>query len=465
MNSSLHKLIDFFERNQELKRVELPVNTELELSSIVRKISSISNGGPALLFTKPLDFGFPVLANLFGSINRMQISLGLNSMDDLSSSFSKVLETNRVKEINQLAALFKKQEFEYCSPQTVSSPPCRQFVEPSPNLLKFPFIKNWPDDGSAAGSGRYITLGQVITTDPDGNNINCGIYRCQIHGPCTLAIRWRPGSGADLHHQKFVQHGRKMPVAIALGGSPAMTLAAAWPLPEGVDEFIFAGWLQGRRISVTDCSHSSILVPAEAELVIEGFADPVESLIEGPFGNHTGRYDPPGTAAKITVTRITRRNHPIIPITVVGPPPQEDCRMMLGWERLLSSILAILVPEVEDIRFPIPWVFRNSAIISIKDSSHSRIREVVHSLWNLPWFSNSRLLIIVNSERSLTEMQNIAWQVVNETEWGKDLIMDESGSRLAVDATGHAVGKLLQEDLSICKDLEKRLRHYGLADL
>ncbi len=465
MNSSLHELIEIFEQHNELKRIELPLNTEFEISAIVRRISSNPKGGSALLFTKPEDYSFPVLANLFGSVKRMQILLGLNSLDDLSDSFSRLLENNSIKKTNQLADLFEKPELEYCKPRTVSDPPCRQFVEQSPNLLKFPFLKNWPDDGSASGTGRYITLGQVITTDFNGKNANCGIYRCQIYDPCTLAIRWRPGSGAYLHHHQFVLQGRKMPVAIALGGSPAMTLAAAWPLPEGLDEFVFAGWLQDRGNSVTDCPHSPILVPAEAELVIEGFADPLNSLIEGPFGNHTGRYDPPGTAAKITVTRITRRKYPVIPTTVVGSPPQEDCWMMLGWERLLSSLLAVLVPGVDDIRFPIPWVFRNSAIISIRNSSHSRVREAVHSLWKLPWFSKSRLLVIVDSDRSSSEMAKVAWQVVNEPDWREDLIMDESGERLAIDATGRSIAKPLQEDLSTNKRLEKLLHDCGLYGL
>ena len=133
-------------------------------------------------------------------------------------------------------------------------------------------------------------------------------------------------------------------VAISLGGPPALTLAAAWPLPDGLDELTFAGWLAGSPLPVVSCSHAPLLVPAGAELVLEGFAEPDQQLMEGPFGNHTGGYDPAGVAAKVTITRITRRRNPLLPITVVGPPPQEDCWMMLGWERLLAALLSRLVP-------------------------------------------------------------------------------------------------------------------------
>jgi 4-hydroxy-3-polyprenylbenzoate decarboxylase len=196
-------------------------------------------------------------------------------------------------------------------------------------------------------------------------------------------------------------------------------------------------------------------------LVIEGFAEPDSSLIEGPFGNHTGRYDPAGPAARVTVTRITRRHNPVIPATVVGPPPQEDCWMMLGWERLLAALLPRLVPGVRDIRMPLPWVFRGSAVISLENPSPRMVRKTVQALWQLPWFRKAHLLILVDSEITAHDLQQVAWRTVNETDWLDDLIKDEAGGRLAVDATRRSVEALLP-DAATSQLMTQRWKEYGL---
>lgn len=462
MISSLHDFVGRLEHLGELQQVEAPVTTRLELAAIVRRISSYPKGGPALIFHHPDISPFPVAANLFGSRRRMRLALGVDRLEDLTASFNVILQSLPSHDTAGLGNQWVNHpDLVCCGPTRISDGPCREVTEPWPDLLQLPFIQNWPDDGAAAGTGRYITLGQVITADPEGSDTNCGIYRCQVHDSQTLAIRWRPGSGADQHHQKFSRRGIRMPVAIVLGGPPALTLAAAWPLPDGLDELLFAGWLRGGSIPVVPCSHAPLEVPAEAELVIEGFAEPDKPLIEGPFGNHTGRYDPAGSAARITVTRITRRNAPIIPVTVVGPPPQEDCWMMLGWERLLAAILPRLISGIGDICIPLPWVFRNSAVISLENHSPRMVRETVHALWQLPWFHKARLLVLVDAGVAPQNMQQVAWRVVNEADWLDDLIKDEAGGRLAIDATRRSVEELLP-DGSTTQLLEKRWKEYGL---
>jgi len=462
MISSIHEFIEKLDHRGELSRIDVPVSTHLELSSIIRRVSSTPKGGTALLFRHPDDFPFPVASNLFGSRRRMALALGIDHLDDLTASFNSILNKRPFHDLSGLAALLTVHpELACCKPVTVSSGPCRDESEPGADLLQFPFLHNWPYDGSAAGTGRYITLGQIITTDPDGNNPNCGIYRCQIHDPHTLAIRWRPGSGAAQHHQQFIQRNEPMPVAIALGGPPSLTLAAAWPLPQGLDEFGFAGWLRGTSIPTVSCPHGPLQVPAEAELIIEGFAEPDSPLIEGPFGNHTGRYDPAGLAARVTVTRITRRSNLIIPSTVVGPPPQEDCWMMLGWERLLAALLPKLVSGVRDIRIPLPWAFRSSAVISLENPSPHMVRETVQALWQLPWFRKGHLLILVDAGIASHDMQQVAWRMVNETDWLDDLMRDEAGGRLAVDATKRSVEQLLP-DPTTTRLIEQRWKEYGL---
>ncbi len=461
MLSSLNDFITRIEHAGDLRRLDAEVSTQLEIPGIVRRVSAAADGGKALLFNRPTGFPFPVAANLFGSRHRMRLALGLERLHDLTLNFSLLLNSLSLKSHEDLGPLLSSHpDLIPFAPVAINAGPCME--EQIADLSLFPFLKSWPDDGAATGNGRYITLGQVITSDSGGIESNSGIYRCQIHGPRTISIRWRPGSGASRHYQQFALDGERMPVAIVLGGPPALTLASAWPLPQGLDELLFAGWLRGGAIPVVQCSHAPLMVPAEAEIVIEGFAEPDTTLMEGPFGNHTGLYDPAGPAAKITVTRITHRKSPIIPATVVGPPPQEDCWMMLAWERLLAAMLPVLVPGVRDMTAPLSWVFHNSAIISLDRHSSAAVREISHALWQLPWFRKARLLVLVDSAISPDDAMQVAWRVVNEADWLDDLILDEARGRMAIDATGrHAPGEEL-EDIPTSLLIEKRWKEYGL---
>lgn len=462
MLSSLPDFIKQIESSGELHTVEARVSARLELAAITRRVCSLPEGGHALLFLKPDQYAFPVTTNLFGSRHRMNLALGLDNLNDLTKRFEELLQGAGSDNYKQLSAALGQSLTEH-SPTVVSTGPCLDQLEPAADLLHLPFPQGWPDDGSAAGTGCYITLGQVFTADPDGSDANCGIYRCQIHDSRTLAIRWRRGSGAENHYSQFAQQGKPMPLAITLGGPPALTLASAWPLPEGLSEVVFAGWLMGSSIPVVNCSHGPLQVPAESEFVIEGFAEPDQYLIEGPFGNHTGRYDPAGPAVKVTITRITRRNDPILPVTVVGPPPQEDCWMMLGWERLLAAFLRKMVPGgVQDICVPLPWVFHQSAIISFADPTPGKVRELVQALWQLPWFAKARLIVVVDSSVKPADVGTVAWRMINETGWRDDLIYDDNGLRLAIDATGRNFRAGL-EDSETDRLIEERWKEYGLV--
>jgi 4-hydroxy-3-polyprenylbenzoate decarboxylase len=463
MFSSLHDFLKRLERDGELRQIETSVSTRLELAAIVRRVSKDSRGGPALLFRQPAESPFPVAANLFGSDQRMRQVLEVDHLYDLTDSFRSLLQSLPLSGLQGLGSLLANHPaVASCNPVQIQTGPCREAIESWPDLNSFPFLQNWPDDGSAAGTGRYITLGQTVTTAPDGSDPNCGIYRCQIHDSRTLAIRWQRGSGAERHHQLHIQQGKRMPAAIVLGGPPSLTLASAWPLPDGLDEFSFAGWLRSTPIPVVSCPHGPLLVPAESEVVIEGFAEPDKPLLEGPFGNHTGQYDPAGPAARFSVTRITRRRMPIIPATIVGPPPQEDCWMMLGWERLLAALLPRLVPGVRDIRVPLPWVFRQSAIISLEKHTPRMVRETVQALWALPWFRKARLLVLVDAAIPPHDLLQVAWRVVNEAVWLDDLIRDEAGGRLAIDATGRSATDQELRDDATCSLIEQRWKEYGL---
>ncbi|CAH2032649.1 UbiD family decarboxylase [Trichlorobacter ammonificans] len=462
MFSSLHDFLQHLERIGDLHEIDAPVSPDLEIAAIVRRISNNVRSSPALLFRTPAPFSIPVAANLFGSRRRMRLALGLDSLNDLTNAVNAALAPiTAASDISRLGAALAGGASLPPSLLPHELVPCREEPVLGDDLLQLPFHRNWPADGSAAGSGRYITLGQVATIDPEGSRHNYGIYRCQIHDSRTLAIRWRKGSGAAEHHRRFIERNERMPVAIVLGGPPTLILAAAWPLPPGIDELAFAGWLRGVEIPMVACPHGPLQVPAEADIVIEGFAEPDQPLVEGPFGNHTGRYDPAGPAARVTVTRITRRRKPVLPITVVGPPPQEDCWMMLGWERMLAAMLPRLVPGIRDIFMPLPWVFRQSAIIALENPTARSVRETAHALWRLPWFAQARLLVLVESDAPLGNLLQVAWRVVNEPDWSDDLIRDETGRRLAIDATRRSFGEGL-EDPATERLITGRWQEYGL---
>ena len=253
-----------------------------------------------------------------------------------------------------------------------------------------------------------------------------------------------------------------MPVAIALGGPPATLFSAMFPLPGDLDEMTFAGFLRGAGVEVSTCRTLLLQVPSHAEVVIEGYVDPSETFMEGPFGNHTGSYSPAGPAALMRVTSISHRPDAIIPATVVGPPPMEDCWMAKAWERILLAFLKKLEPAVVDIHFPLEWIFHQSAIISLEHPKPGMVREIADRLWDLPWFAASRLLIIVDACDAAAPAQ-IAWRAINLADFSADLIRDKNSKRLALDATGCGVpqNKIVPND-DVMQRVLKRWQKYGI---
>lgn len=462
MPPSLNDFLSALSARGELHQIDTDVDPLLEIAAITRKVSSYPAGGPALLFNNPAGYNFRIATNLLGSPKRNCIALGIGQLGELEERFKAIVKASNCGEYADLARfLVNVAGLNSYSPYQAVSENRYHDLNGGPDLLKLPWLQNWPEDGTAAGTGRYITLGQVITTALDGTAPNCGIYRCQIHDSRTLAIRWRPGSGAAQHFSQYQVENRPMPLAIVLGGPPALTLASAWPLPIGLDELKFAGWLQRTAIPVTCCKHAPLEIPAEAELIIEGFALPGKTLLEGPFGNHTGLYDQANIATKVVVERIYHKPQPIIPATIVGPPPQEDCWMMKGWERILAALLRQLIPDLVDISLPIPWVFRGSAVVALANPTPAKVRDTVEALWQLPWFKSSRLLVVVNGDISTTDLMQAAWQLVNLPDWQNRLIKDQTGTRLAVDATRQITKTVLKDSLTEAL-IEKRWKEYGL---
>jgi 4-hydroxy-3-polyprenylbenzoate decarboxylase len=307
-------------------------------------------------------------------------------------------------------------------------------------------------------------LPQVFTVDPAGGTPNCGVYRIQLRGERDVAIQWKESSGAAKHAELFRHSGAPMPVAIVLGGDPSMLFSAMFPLPGDLDEVTFAGFLRGAPFEMIPCRTVPLHVPSGAEVVIEGYVDPDAHVTEGPFGNHTGYYAPAAPAALVRVTAISHRRDAVIPATVVGPPPMEDCWMAQAWERLLAAFLNRLAPSIKDIHFPFEWIFQQSAIISLENPQAGMVRNISTQLWALPWFKTARILLFVTADTECSTLAHTAWRCINVTDFKYDSILDESTGRMALDATGCRLSRAAVKSSEPCAALVvQRWKEYGFA--
>ena len=434
--TNLQQFISRLEADGDLSRITASVNPILEIAAITDRVCKQPDGGSGLLFEHPVGSNFQVATNLFGSEKRVGMALGVGDLNELTPRMSALLHQIPEFAINSLdRQIADLPEFNCFTPLAASEPDQALIRMKAPNLERFPFLQSWPGDGEASGHQRYITLPQVFTTDPDGGTHNCGMYRIQVRGESEAAIQWKAGSGAARHAELYRQAGKSMPVAIVLGGDPATLFSAMFPLPGDLDEMTFAGFLRGASLTTAPCTTVPLRVPSGAEVVIEGYVEPGESVIEGPFGNHTGFYAPAAPAALLRITAISHRPDAIIPATVVGPPPMEDCWMALAWERLLLAFLQRVAPSINDIHFPAEWVFHQSAIISLENPHPGMVRNVSAQLWTLPWFRSARVLLFVAAATEPLTLSHAAWRVINISDANNDVITDKASGRIAVDAT------------------------------
>jgi 4-hydroxy-3-polyprenylbenzoate decarboxylase len=353
--TDLREFVAHLERRGRLRRVAVPVSRDLEITEIVDRVSKTRGAGNvALLFERVEGFDMPLLVNAFGSEDRMADALGVERLDALGERIARLLDLklpgsflDKLKKLGTLLDVAK------AAPRRVGHAPCQELVETtSPSLAALPALLCWPGDG-----GRYITLPSVFTRDPATGARNVGMYRLQIFDDRTLGMHWQLHKGGAEHHHRAT--GR-MPVAIALGGDPAMMYAACAPLPPGIDEVVFAGWLRGGGVEMVPCRTIDLEVPAHAEIVLEGYVDPAEHRREGPFGDHTGYYSLARDYPVFHLTAVTRRARPIYPTTIVGRPPQEDYWLGKATERIFLPVMKLMLPEIVDINMPAEGVSTTS---------------------------------------------------------------------------------------------------------
>src|SRR5206468_336563 len=425
----LRELVARLEQAGRLRRVSVPVTRDLEITEITDRVSK----GPAaqnvaLLFERVEGFDMPVLVNAFGAADRLALALGVGHLDELGERVAKLLDVKLpgtfAERLRKLGTLF---DLVKAGPRRVTDAPCQEVVETErASLASLPVLKCWPKDG-----GRYITLPCVFTRDPRTGRRNVGMYRLQGFGDRTLGMHWQTHKGGAEHQRVAKELGGtagpvdRMPVAIALGGDPALIYAASAPLPPGVDEVVFAGWLRGSGIEMVACRTIDLEAPAQAEIVLEGYVDPHERRLEGPFGDHTGYYSLARDYPVFHLTAITRRARPIYPTTIVGRPPQEDCWLGKATERLFLPVIKMMLPEVVDMNMPAEGVFHNLVIVSIKKRYPGHARKVMSALWGMGLMMLAKTIVVVSEHVNVHNLSEVAWRATGNIDPRRDLMIIE----------------------------------------
>ncbi|MER3544093.1 MAG: menaquinone biosynthesis decarboxylase [Chloroflexota bacterium] len=429
----LREFIARLDAEGELIRVRAPVDPELEITEITDRISKRpAERNKALLFENVRGSDIPVLINMFGSRRRMALALGVDDLDDLGQRLASLLDLGMPKTWGEkLGKLGQLLDVARIGPRTVRRAPCQEVVETqNPSLAGLPILKCWPLD-----AGHYITLPCVISRDPRSGRRNVGMYRLQVFDERTLGMHWQLHKGGA-EHERVAQEvqAARIPVAVALGGDPATIWSGSAPLPPDIDEFLLAGWLRGRPVDLVPCVSQPLEVPADAEIIIEGYVDPREHRLEGPFGDHTGYYSLPDHYPVMHITAITRRQRPIYPTTIVGRPPMEDYWMGKATERLFLPLIRLFLPEIVDINMPAEGVFHNLVIVSIRKRYPGHARKVMYGLWGLGLMMLAKAIIVVDADVNVHNLSEVAWRVTNNIDAGRDCIIVEG----PVDALDHA---------------------------
>lgn len=413
--ASLGEFVDALRKAGELHVVGASVDPRLEIAEITDRV--VKAGGPALLFTNVRGSEFPVITNQFGTRRRMAMALGARSLDDAGARIRSLIDFDPPSGslVGKLRGAMRLAPFASAIPKVVRGGAVHEVVENAPDLTKLPILTTWPLD-----AGPFITLPLVITKHPRTNRVNVGMYRMQVFGPTETAMHWQRHKHGRAHAEAW---GAKIPAAVAIGTDPVLTYAATAPLPPLLDEFAFAGLLRGRPVEVTRARTVDLMVPAEAEFVLEGYVDNDDLREEGPFGDHTGVYTPAERFPTFHVTCLTRRRNPIYAATLVGKPPMEDAWLGKATERIFLPLLQAMLPEVVDMNLPVEGGFHNLAIVSIKKSYPGQAKKVMNALWGLGHMMMlTRVLIIVDADVDVQNPRAVAWFVLNNLAPERDVV-------------------------------------------
>ncbi|MGA6993631.1 MAG: menaquinone biosynthesis decarboxylase [Candidatus Deferrimicrobiaceae bacterium] len=474
----LREFLSALEARGELLRIRAPVSADLEAAEIADR--AVKAGGPALLFENVKRHDVPLAMNLFGTMGRMCLALGVASLDEIGARMVEVIEqeipSNLIEKLKMLPKLARLADF---IPKTVSSAPCQEVVEEDrPSLSFLPVVKTWPGDG-----GPFLTLPLVFTKDPKTGRRNVGMYRMHVYDETSTGMHWHIHKGGAQHYRGFRRKRERMPVAVALGGDPATIYAASAPLPEDVDEMVFAGFLRKQPVELVRCKTVDIEVPAHAEVILEGYVDPDELRTEGPFGDHTGYYSLADEYPVFHLTCVTRRKSPVYPATIVGKPPMEDVYLGKATERIFLPLLRKIVPEVVDMNLPIEGIFHNVALFSIDKRYPGHARKVMSAAWGVGLLMFSKFVVVFDADVNIQDPSEVIWRIGNNVDPRRDTMIVDGpvdalehaspiphyGSKMGIDATrkwaSEGFAREWPEDIRMHEDIvqlvTRRWKEYG----
>jgi len=485
---SLRDYVSLLEKEGELIRIRAEVDAELEISEITDRVSK-EQGAPnkALLFEKVKGSAFPVLTNAFGSMKRICLALEVADLDEIGAQVKEIIDPTKLFPgpgagfMDKLQMLPKLSELTAFFPKTVKKAPCQEVVltGDKADLSRIPILKCWPADG-----GRFITLPMVCTVDPSTKITNVGMYRMQVFDARTTGMHWHKHKDGARHYHHYEAAGRRMEVAVAIGGDPSIIYASTAPLPPVIGEFLFAGFLRKKPLEVVQCQTIDVRVPAEAEFVLEGYVDPHERRIEGPFGDHTGYYSEADEYPVFHITAITHRRDAIYPATLVGRPPQEDAYLGKATERIFLPLLQTVAPDIIDMDMPIEGVFHNNVIVKIRKRYPGHGKKVINTIWGTGMLMLSKFVIVCDEDVNIHDYSEVTWKVMNHVDPQRDVvimdgpldILDHScphigfGGKMGIDATRKGPGEgfvrpwpeEIKMDEQVRRRVEDRWKEYGL---
>jgi len=489
MTRNLRTFLGLVEQRGQLKRVKALVDPDLEIAEISNRL--LQAGGPALIFENVKGSGIPVVVNLLGTVERVCWAMDMqeqSELEELGVRLGKLQSPKPPKKISQ-AIDFGKILFDVVKsrPQKVlfGTAPCQEVVLTGDkvDLDILPLIRPWQHD-----AGKVITLGLVITKDPENGIPNVSVYRLQQQSNNTMTVHWLSIRGGARHLRKAAEMGKKLEIAIALGVDPLLILAAATPIPVDLSEWIFAGLYGGEGVQLVKCKTLDLEVPAQAEFILEGTITPGEVLPDGPFGDHMGYYGGVEDSPLVRFQAITHRQNPIYLTTFSGRPPKEEAMMAIALNRIYTPILRQQVTEITDFFLPMEALSYKAAIISIKKAYPGQARRAALAFWSaLPQFTYTKFVIVVDESINIRDPRQVVWAISSKVDPVRDVfILPQTpfdsldfasekiglGGRMGIDATtkiapeaDHEWGAALESDPEIAAMCDRRWAEYGLADL
>ena len=475
----IHEFITELEKKGEIKRVKTEVDSNLEIAEILRR--TMYSNGPAILFENVKNYNMPVLGNAFGSIKRLEIGLEMTDFTEIGQRIVDMTKMdmpsgflNKIKKLPELSKMAES------FPKLENSGPVTEVTSNSASFDDLPILKSWPND-----AGRFITLGLVATKHPETGVRNLGVYRMQILDSTHALMHWQKHKRGAHHGEISKERGEKIPTAIIIGCEPATVFSSIAPVPEGLDKYLFAGITRKKGIKTVKCKTIDLEVPANAEIVLEGYVDPHDIRDEGPFGDHTGYYTPVEPYPTFTLTGIMRRKNPIYVTTVVGKPVLEDAYIGKVIEQSFLPLIQMFHPEVVDFSMPAAGWFQGFAIISIKKRYPGQAKKVMMGLWGMGQLALTKMFVVVDEGVNVHDINDVIWAITTRADAARDTIIINNtptdtldpasplvnlGSKLGIDATQKTreegyereIQQLVKVDIDTKNLVDSKWSSYGL---